>query len=92
MQSLIGVLNFACSVIMAGRAFLRRLIQLTLQVSENQEFITISKECKNDMALWLVFLDNHNGKTMFLDEKFITSHVLHLCTDAAQSKSFAGIY
>ena len=92
MQSLIGVLNFACSVIMPGRAFLRRLIQLTLQVSENQEFITISKECKDDMALWLVFLDNHNGKTMFLDEKFISSHALHLYTDAAQSKGFAGIY
>lgn len=91
-QSLVGVLNFACSVILPGRAFLRRFIQLTMQVSENQKFVSINKECKDDMAMWLVFLDSYNGKTMFLDEKFISSNTLHLCTDAAQSKGFAGIY
>lgn len=84
-QSLVGVLNFACSVILPGRAFLRRFIQLTMQVSENQKFISINKECKEDMAMWLVFLDSYNGKTMFLDEKFISSNTLHLFTDAAQS-------
>lgn len=44
------------------------------------------------MAMWLVFLDSYNGKTMFLDEKFISSNTLHLYTGAAQSKGFAGIY
>ena len=32
LQSLIGVLNFACSVVVPGRAFLRRLIDLTMGV------------------------------------------------------------
>ena len=73
MQFLIWISKFACSVIMPGRA----LIQLTVQVSENQEFITISKECKDDMTLWLVFLINNNGKTMFLDQKFISSHACY---------------
>lgn len=91
-QSLVGVLNYACSVILPGRAFLRRFIQLTMKVSENQKFVSINKECKDDMAMWLVILDSYNGKTMFLDEKFISSKTLHLYTDAAQSKGFAGIY
>lgn len=63
-----------------------------MQVSENQKFVSINKECKDDMAMWLVFLDSYNGKTMFLDEKFISSNTLHLYTDVAQSKEFGGIY
>lgn len=34
MQSLIGVLNFACSVIQPGCAFFRRMINLTMKASE----------------------------------------------------------
>lgn len=64
------VLNFACSVVLPGRVFLRRFIQLTMQVSENQKFVSINKECKDEMATWLVFFYSYNGKTMFLDEKF----------------------
>lgn len=81
-QSLVGVVNFASSVILPGRAILKRFIQLTMHVSENQKFVLINKECKDDMGMWLVFLD----------EKFISSNTLHLFTDAAQSKGFAGIY
>lgn len=88
-QSLVGVLNFACSVILPCRVF--SFIQLTMQVSENQKFVSTNKECNDDMAMWLVFLDSYNGKTMCLDEKFISSNTLHLYTDAAQSKGCAGI-
>lgn len=42
------------------------------------------------MALWLVDRDTQNGKTMFLDEKFIPA-IHRLYTDAAQSKDFGGI-
>ena len=34
LQSLIGVLNFGCTVIVPGRAFLRRLIDLTVGVTK----------------------------------------------------------
>ncbi|XP_062590566.1 uncharacterized protein LOC134252145 isoform X1 [Saccostrea cucullata] len=92
LQSLIGTLNFACSVILPGRAFLRRLINLLMNVSKHQKFVAITRECKDDMSVWLAFLERYNGKTMFLDENFLSSNTLQLHTDAAQSKGFAGIY
>ena len=40
-QSLNGLLNFACSVIRPGRAFLRHLIDLTVGVRLPNHYITI---------------------------------------------------
>lgn len=62
MQSLIGVLNFACSVIQPGRAFLRRLINLTMHVSSSQTHIFLTDETKKDMKMWQKFLISFNGK------------------------------
>lgn len=55
----------------------------TLQVSENQKFVGMNKECKVDKAMCLVLLDCYNGKTIFLDKNFISSNTFHLFTDAA---------
>ena len=92
MQSLIGVLNFACSVIQPGRAFLRRLINLTMHVSSSQTHIFLTDETKKDMKMWQKFLISFNGKSIFLNETFLSSHTLELHTDAAQSLGYAGIY
>ena len=92
MQSLIGVLNFACSVVQPGRAFLRRMINMTMQVSEKQNFIYLSLDAKDDMRMWLTFLQHFNGKSMFLNETFMSSLTLELHIDAAQSLGYAGIY
>jgi hypothetical protein len=61
-QSLNGLLNFACSVVRPGRAFLRRLIDLTIGIKSQHHFIRVSKEVKKDLNLWLSFLSNFNGK------------------------------
>ena len=45
-QSLTGLLNFACSVIKPGRAFLRRRINLTVGVKSPHHLIRLSKEVK----------------------------------------------
>jgi len=92
MQSLIGVLNFACSVIQPGRAFLRRMINLTVKVSEHQQYLYLTEETKADMKIWLSFLENYNGKSMFLNDTFLSSGTLELNTDAAQSKGYSGVY
>ena len=44
------------------------------------------------MRMWLKFLNNFNGKLMFLNETFMSSTTLELHTDAAQSKGYGGIY
>ena len=43
LQSLIGLLNFACSVVVPGCAFLRHLIYLTKSVQSAHHFIRFNK-------------------------------------------------
>ena len=83
LQSLIGVLNFACTVIVPGRAFLRRLIDLTIGVTKPHHHIRLTREVKLDLHLWLDFLSDFNGKAFFIDQRFLNGDYLQLFTDAA---------
>ena len=74
LQSLLGFLNFCCSVITCGRAFLRRLIDLTKGISKPYLHIRLIQEVKSNMHLWLKFLEQYNGKSMFLNEAFPVIH------------------
>lgn len=56
LQSLIGLLNFASSVVLPGCAFLRRLIDLTIGIKRPQLFIKLTRSVKSDMETWLAFL------------------------------------
>ena len=60
MQSLIGSLNFACRAIAPGRAFLRRLIDLTKGKTRANHRIRITVEARRDMSAWLEFLHSFN--------------------------------
>ena len=51
LQSLIGLLNFMCLVVVPGRAFLRRLINLTKGVRMPYHHMRLSKGAKLDLAL-----------------------------------------
>ena len=55
-QSLTGMLNFACSVVVPSRAFLHRLIDLTVGVHSPHHYIRINNEVKANLAL-AVFSD-----------------------------------
>lgn len=90
-QSLIRLLNFCCSVILPGRAFLRRLIDLTRGVRRAHYHIRFTKACRQDLLVWLTFLQNYNGKTFFLQERWEVSSPLDLYTDAAGSKGYGAI-
>ena len=54
-QSLTGLLNFACSVIQPGQAFLRRHVDLTLGVKKANHKIRLNREVKEDLKIWLSF-------------------------------------
>ncbi len=91
-QSLIGFLNFACSVVVPGRAFPRRLIDCTKGIQKPHHHIKLTKAVKADLQTWLTFLDNFNGKSFFLPDIWESSHSLELYTDAAGSKGYWSIF
>lgn len=72
-QSLANLLNFACFVVRLGRAFLRRLIDLTLGIRSPGHKIRLNREVKEDLQLRSSFLSNSNGWSFFLDENWLCS-------------------
>jgi hypothetical protein len=80
LQSINQFLNFTCAVIVPGRAFLRRMIDLTIGVRKPFHFIRITKSVLEDMFMWEEFLTFFNGHSMFLSEIWVTSLRLHLYT------------
>ena len=91
-QVLIGLLHFACSVIVPGRAFLRRLIDLTIGIKAPHHKIRISKEVKEDLRVWQEFLSNYNGRSFFLSDNWASSNTLQLYTDASGAFGFGAIF
>ncbi|VDI41983.1 Hypothetical predicted protein [Mytilus galloprovincialis] len=83
LQSLLGLLNFACSVIVPGRAFLRRLFDLTLGHTCPHFRITLNSEARADLKAWYEFIFNFNGKSCFLFKQWVSSESLKLYSDAA---------
>jgi hypothetical protein len=92
LQSLIGLLNFACCVVQPSRTFLRKLIDRTKGIQQPHFHIRLNKESRLDIAAWLLFIDNFNGKTMLLKQIWISANKLHLYTDAARSLGFGAIF
>ena len=91
-QSVTGLLNFACSVVIPGRAFLRRLIDLTFGVVHPHFRIRLSPEVKADMLVWQTFLSGFNGRSFFPSDDWYDSHQLQLYTDASGSLGFGVIF
>lgn len=91
LQVVIGSLNFACSVVVPGRAFLRRLIDATIGVSKPFHYIRITNSMRKDLALWQAFLQTFNGKSMLLPQFWLHSPHLHLFTDASGSLGYGAV-
>ena len=92
LQSVLGSLNFACRVILPGRAFLRRLYHLTCGVAKPFHRIRLRRHVKDDLKVWLSFLENHNGITFYRDELFLSPEVVHIYTDACKSVGYGGTF
>ena len=92
LQSLIGLLNFACSVVTPGRAFLRRLIDLTRGISQPHFFIRLNRSVKSHLHVWQTFLSSFNGKSLFLDDHWRNNRKLNLYTDASGAIGFGALF
>ena len=92
LQSLTGMLNFACGVILPARAFSRRLYNLSKGVSKSYHHIKITQDVKLDLCVWKTFLTNYNHKTLFLDLLWKDTNTLSLFTDSSTSVGYGGIF
>jgi hypothetical protein len=83
LQSLIGLLNFACQVVSPGRAFCRTLIDATCNIRKPHHRIRVSKSMREDIKVWLTFLSEYNGVTVITDNAWASNETLKLFTDSA---------
>ncbi len=65
LQSLLGHLNHACTVVKPGRSFLHNLIS-TLKIPKHSTHrVRLNAQCRADIAWWQVFLPLWNGAGFF---------------------------
>lgn len=92
LQSLIGSLSFVCKAISPGRAFLRRLIDLTKGTTRAWHQIRITVGAKQDLQIWLRFLRDFNGSSMIPDQMWHAGEDLQFFTDASGDIGFGGYF
>ena len=85
LKSVIGQLTFSTSVVPSGRAFLRRLHDLTLGKLNPAHTFTLTQSAKQDLLMWLSFLHNHNGRTIIRPLSIVNSSQIKLCADASKT-------
>ena len=92
LQSIIGSLSFACKVVPAGRAFLRRLIDLSTSVKRPHHHIYLNSSARADFQWWLDFLPRWDGVSLFPEEHWSDADHLHLFTDASGTHGFGACF
>jgi hypothetical protein len=94
-QSIIGLINFACQVVVPGCAFCRRLVDVTCKVKKSWRKVRISVGMKKDLQVWLNFIDSYNGVSVMLDHFCTSNGALEFYSDSASgtgSQKDFGIY
>ena len=92
LQSVIGSLSFVCKAINPGRAFLRRLIDLSCGVKQAWHKIRITQGASRDLKMWLVFLQSFNGSAIIPDQFWCEDRDLQFFTDASGVIGFGGFF
>ena len=92
LQSLVGRFNFFAKVIIPGRIFTRRLIDLIYTVSRPNHHITITKAARADIHWWCELLRSWNRSAIIPDPKRLYSTDLRLFTDAAKYHGFGAVF
>jgi len=89
LQSLAGMLNFACQVVRPGRFFLRRLINQATrggQIARSRVAqLPLTKDVIADVAWWNEFLPRWNGVSLLYEAEWLSSDSLELYTDACNT-------
>ncbi|XP_072051535.1 uncharacterized protein [Amphiura filiformis] len=92
LQSVIGSLSFVCKAVAPGRAFLRRLINITCGIKRPWCKLKLTAGAKRDLEMWLLFLDNFNGTTIIPEQAWFVESDLQLFTDSSGKIGFGGYF
>jgi hypothetical protein len=87
---LLGHMNFASRVILAGRSFVSYLITLSTTVKHLHYHVHITKACREDLLMWKKFLAQWNGVSMFQQTHLSAAADLEIYTDAASTVGHGG--
>ena len=78
-------------MVVLGRAFLRRLINLTIGIRRPYHKVYLNKAAQADLDAWELFLQSFNGKAIMLPDIWEDSNTLQLVTDSAGSVGHGAI-
>ncbi|XP_033744158.1 uncharacterized protein LOC117330047 [Pecten maximus] len=87
---LLGHLIFASKVIIPGRSFVSHIIKLSTTVKALHHHVKLNSECREDIRMWLTFLQYWNGVGIFYDLQITTTEDIKLYTDASGTRGFGG--
>ena len=74
-----------------GHAFLRCLIDLTCNVKKSHHFIKLTTEARKDIQAWQEFIEDFNGKAIFLQDQWVSTNILNMYSDASGSIGYAAV-
>ena len=80
LESLLGHLQHAATVVRPGRTFVRRLIELVAAFRNNNHWIRLNASTRSDLMWWWTFMEGWNGIAL-MPELVALSHPL--MTDAS---------
>jgi hypothetical protein len=88
---LIGLLQFTCKVLPAGRPFLRRFITAAYSVRHLSHRIYLSAALREDLGWWVYFLPQWNGILLLSWQPWVSHATISLFTDASSTTGI-GVY
>lgn len=93
LQSLVGLLNFCAKALPSARAFNRRFCDAMSGVDNKHYFIRVTIDLKEDIIMWIKFLEEFNGTCRFDKNIWLSNKQLNLYTDSAGNAELgAGVY
>jgi hypothetical protein len=92
LESLIGSLHHACRVVIPGRTFLRRMIDLLCCFRHRDHPIRLNAEFRRDLHWWLSFFQEWNGMSFFLSPSVTPLPDLVVSSDASGSCGFGAFW
>ena len=92
LESLIGSLHHACWVIVPGRTFLRRMIDLLCCFRNRNHPIRLNIEFRRDLQWWLSFFQEWNGMSFFLSPSVSPLPDLVVSSDVSGTCGFGALW